>query len=72
MSSKPIGMDVGPEEAVAATKTFTVSCMKLCQSAGISMRGLQSGIRDILNRPDEVIEIADRIMGYEHFPFFGR
>jgi len=75
MSSSPIKMDAGPEEAVAATKTFTMSCLKLCQSAGISMNWgyhkIQSGIRDILNRTDEIIKIADRIMGYEHFLFLG-
>ena len=70
-SSKPVRMDVGPEEAVAATKTFTMSCMKLCQSAGISLGGLQSGIRNVLERTDEIKEIASRIMGYEHFIFLG-
>jgi glucosamine--fructose-6-phosphate aminotransferase (isomerizing) len=64
-------MNVGPEEAVAATKTFTMSCMKLCQSAGISLDGLQSGIRSVLNRAGEIKEIANRIMGYEHFLFLG-
>ncbi|HIF60890.1 MAG TPA: SIS domain-containing protein [Rhodospirillales bacterium] len=85
MSSSTIRMDVGPEEAVAATKTFTMSCIKLCQSAGISMYHhgnlqypldssvsiLQPHIEDVLDRTDEIIEIADRIMGYEHFLFLG-
>ena len=71
MSHKPIMMNVGPEEAVAATKTFTMSCMKLCQSAGISLDRLQSGIRSVLNRAGEIKEIANRIMGYEHFLFLG-
>ena len=71
MSSNPISMDVGPEEAVAATKTFTMSCMKLCQSAGISMSGFQPFIEDVLNRTHEIKEIADRIMGYEHFICLG-
>ena len=71
MSSSPIRMDVGPEEAVAATKTFTMSCIKLCQSAGISMSGFQPFIQDVLDRTGEIKEIADRIMGYEHFLFLG-
>ncbi len=85
MSSSPIRMDVGPEEAVAATKTFTMSCIKLCQAAGISMYHhgnlqypldssvsvLQPYIEDVLDRTDEIKEIADRIMGYEHFLFLG-
>jgi len=71
MSSNPIRMDVGPEEAVAATKTFTMSCIKLCQSAGIPMSGFQPSIQDVLDRTDEIIELADRIMGYEHFLFLG-
>ena len=71
MSHDPIRMDVGPEEAVAATKTFTASCMKLCQAAGVSMNGLKFYIQDILDRTDEIKEIADRIMGYDHFLFLG-
>ena len=71
MSNNPIRMDVGPEEAVAATKTFTASCMKLCQAAGVSMNGLKFYIQDVLDRTDEIKEIADRIMGYEHFIFLG-
>jgi glucosamine--fructose-6-phosphate aminotransferase (isomerizing) len=71
MSHNPIRMDVGPEEAVAATKTFTASCMKLCQAAGVSMNGLKFYIQDILDRTDEIKEIADRIMSYEHFLFLG-
>ena len=71
MSSSPIRMDVGPEEAVAATKTFTMSCMKLCQSAGIPMYRVRPQIQDVLDRTDEIKEIADRIMGYEHFLFLG-
>ena len=71
MSHVPIKMDVGPEEAVAATKTFTASCMKLCQAAGVSMNGLEFYIQDILDRTDEIKEIADRIMGYDHFLFLG-
>ena len=71
MSSSPIGMDAGPEEAVVATKTFTASCMKLCQAAGVSMNGLGLYIQDILDRTDEIKEIADRIMGYDHFLFLG-
>jgi len=71
MSHNRIKMDVGPEEAVAATKTFTASCMKLCQAAGVSMNGLKFYIQDILDRTDEIKEIADRIMGYDHFLFLG-
>ena len=85
MCSVPFRMDVGPEEAVAATKTFTMSCIKLCQSAGISMyhhgdlqyplyssvSTLQPYIEDVLDRTDEIKEIANRIMGYEHFLFLG-
>jgi len=81
LSDRPIMMNVGPEEAVAATKTFTISCIKLCQSAGISMSmiskkysiisKLQPYIQDILDRTEEIKAIADRIMGYEHFLFLG-
>ena len=81
MSSSPIMINVGPEEAVASTKTFTMSCIKLCQSAGVSMSmisqeyfiisKLQPYIQDILDRTEEIKAIADRIMGYEHFLFLG-
>ena len=71
MSSSPINMYAGPEEAVAATKTFTMSCMKLCQSAGVSMGSMEPYIQDVLNRTDEIKGIADRIIGYEHFLFLG-
>ncbi len=85
MCSVPFRMDAGLEEAVAATKTFTMSCIKLCQSAGIPMYHhgdfqyplhlpvsiLQTHIEDVLERIDEIKEIADRIMGYEHFLFLG-
>ena len=71
MSSSPINMYAGPEEAVAATKTFTMSCIKLCQSAGISMLGMEPYIQDVLERSEEIKSIAERIMGYEHFLFLG-
>ena len=64
-------MYAGPEEALAATKTFTMSCMKLCQSAGVSMGSMEPYIQDVLNRTDEIKGIADRIIGYEHFLFLG-
>ena len=34
VDSMNIMLDVGPEKAVAATKSFTVSCTRLCHSAG--------------------------------------
>lgn len=71
MSSGPINMYVGPEQAVAATKTFTMSCMKLCQSAGVSVGDLGVYVQDLFNRTDEIKKISDRIMGYEHFLFLG-
>ena len=72
MSSGCVEMGTGPEIAVAATKTFTSSCMKLCQSAGIKLPdGWQSHALSILLRSDEIKEIARSIMGYEHFLFLG-
>jgi glucosamine--fructose-6-phosphate aminotransferase (isomerizing) len=66
MSSKTVFLDVGPEHAVAATKTFTMSCMKL--SGSPSMTG---PINDLIEREDEIRDIARQIMGYEHFLFLG-
>lgn len=71
LSGNPIRLDVGPEEAVAATKTFTASCIKLCQAAGIPMHGLQPHIQSVLDQRGDIKEIADRIMGYDHFLFLG-
>ena len=71
MSSGPINMYVGQERAVAATKTFTMSCVKLCQSADIVLGDLGVCIQDLLDRTDEIRKISDRIMGYEHFLFLG-
>tara|TARA_Y100000590_G_scaffold38864_4_gene41646 strand:- start:1579 stop:3141 length:1563 start_codon:yes stop_codon:yes gene_type:complete len=71
MSTSPIDMYAGIERAVAATKTFTASCMKLCQSSGVSCGEMTECIADLIHRVDEIKQIADRIMGYEHFLFLG-
>ena len=71
MSIMNIMLDVGPERAVAATKSFTVSCTRLCHSAGLKLPNLQPAIKDLLERSEEIKEIAYRIMGYDHFLFLG-
>ena len=77
MSSMTIDLDVGPELAVAATKTFTMSCIKLAlmkypyDTLPFKMPSISEGVYDILERTDEIESIADRIMGYEHFLFLG-
>jgi glucosamine--fructose-6-phosphate aminotransferase (isomerizing) len=66
-------LGVGPENAVAATKTFTASCIKLCGAAKVYLqeKTWPKAVQDVLDRTDEIKEIADRIMGYEHFLFLG-
>ena len=71
MSIMNITLDVGPERAVAATKSFTVSCTRLCHSAGLRLPTLQPALEDLLDRSEEIKEIAYRIMGYDHFLFLG-
>ena len=71
MASMGVPLDVGPEKAVAATKSFTVSCTRLCHSTGIKIPDLKPAIQDLLGRREEIQEIAYRIMGYEHFLFLG-
>jgi glucosamine 6-phosphate synthetase-like amidotransferase/phosphosugar isomerase protein len=67
MSDKNILLDVGPEHAVAATKTFTMSCMKLSEP----IASMTTQIKDLIDREDEIQSIARRLMGYDHFLFLG-
>jgi glucosamine--fructose-6-phosphate aminotransferase (isomerizing) len=67
MSDKNILLDVGPEHAVAATKTFTMSCMKLSEP----IASMTTQIKDLIDRGDEIQRIARRMMGYDHFLFLG-
>ena len=67
MSEKNVFLDVGPEYAVAATKTFTMSCIKL----GGPVASMGDQIDDLMGRGDEIQDIAGRIMGYAHFLFLG-
>ena len=71
MADTGIILDVGPEHAVASTKTFTMSCIKLCQSAGIHMPDLLPHVSDIIQRKDELKSLAAQIMDYDHFLFLG-
>ena len=71
MADTGIVLDVGPEHAVASTKTFTMSCIKLCQSAGIRIPDLLPHVRDIIQRKDELKSLAEQIMDYDHFLFLG-
>ena len=71
-------LGTGPENAVAATKTFTASCIKILAAAKVYFqvhdffeKTWPKAVRDVLDRADEIKEIADRIMGYEHFLFLG-
>ena len=67
MSKQSLHLDVGPEYAVAATKTFTMSCMKLVGS----IPSIEAPIDDLIDRSDEIKIIAGRIIGYDHFIFLG-
>jgi len=70
-SSANITLDVGLEEAVAATKTFTMSCIKLCQTANIKLGNISEAIENLIVRSEEIKSIAQRISGYDHFLFLG-
>jgi len=67
MAYKKILLEAGPEYAVAATKTFTASCMKLC---GI-VEPMTKQINNLMKRASAIKGIAKRIMGYDHFLFLG-
>jgi len=73
MASFSHALDIGQENAVAATKTFTMSCIKLCGAAGIYFRTKtwSKAVQDILSRRYEIKNVADRIIGYENFLFLG-
>ena len=71
-------LNIGQENAVAATKTFTASCIKLCGAAGIHFpvhnsfaKTWPKAVQDIYNNQYEIKRVADRIIGYEHFLFLG-
>lgn len=70
-SSATIPLGVGLEEAVAATKTFTMSCIKLCQTANIKLEDISEAIENLIVRSAEIKSIAQRISGYDHFLFLG-
>ena len=67
MASEKILLGVGPEYSVAATKTFTASCMKLC---GLT-EPMTKQINNLMKRASAIKDIAKRIMGYDHFLFLG-
>ena len=67
MAYRKILLDAGPEYSVAATKTFTASCMKLC---GL-VEPMTKQINDLMKRSSVIKDIAKRIMGYDHFLFLG-
>ena len=67
MAYRKILLDAGPEYSVAATKTFTASCMKLC---GL-VEPMAKQINNLMKRSSVIKDIAKRIMGYDHFLFLG-
>ena len=67
MAYRKILLEAGPEYSVAATKTFTASCMKLC---GL-VEPMTKQIIDLMKRSSVIKDIAKRIMGYDHFLFLG-
>ena len=67
MAYRKILLEAGPEYSVAATKTFTASCMKLC---GL-VEPMTKQINDLMKRSSVIKDIAKRIMGYDHFLFLG-
>lgn len=71
MADTGIVLNVEPEHAVASTKTFTMSCIKLCQSAGIRIPDLLPCVRDVIHRKGELKSLVEQIMDYDHFLFLG-
>ena len=71
MADTGIMLRVGTEHAVASTKTFTMSCIKLCQSAGVRVPHLFPYIQNIIRRKVELKSLAEQIMEYDHFLFLG-
>ena len=67
MAEKNILLNVGQEYAVAATKTFTMSCLKISGT----MTPMAEQINDLIDRGSEIQDIAGRIMGYDHFILLG-
>ena len=83
-----IDINAGPEYGVAATKTFTMTCFRLWELAwhwtseetrnkildtpSKCMEGLETGIRNVLQRDDEVRILAEMIAQYDNVLFLGR
>lgn len=72
-----VDTNVGKEEAVAATKTFTgqcVSLMKLLEDNRYPKINIQANVDRLMQvfaREKEIEELADRVKDYKHIVFLG-
>ena len=79
-----VDISSGPEYGVAATKTFTMTCVRLWEMAynwkggdsrrGITgfLSGLSEGIEKVLDRTEEIKSLAEELYEYDNFLFLGR
>lgn len=72
-------LECGPEYGVAATKTFTMQCIRLFQMAHPHMhygtifsKELSGAIEQVLAKRDEVSEFANELTEWEHILYLGR
>lgn len=76
----PILLGVGPEQAVAATKTFTEQCMKLleiglstlCKHSEVEIESINEPIARLLLKEKEIERLAKYVNDWENYLFLAR